>query len=178
MKPWSIGEHKLPTPLPCRIGGALFLGWGIMHIVVPCVTLGLMGAQGLSGPWGVYMNGHKAAPAPVPTDEATVYALNHLFALYVLYMAGFGVLACMVSYSLWLYEKPWFAYLCGLVPVGLATISYFVAMVTSGVMAVGVGSLSGPIIWLLAALITPFGLPKLGVRDKMSEIRTSMQQMS
>ena len=53
----------------------------------------------------------------------------------------------------------WLAYFMGVLLVGICDVSYTFLLMTSGIIQLNVASVSGPIIWLLAAIITPFGMP-------------------
>ena len=73
-------------------------------------------------------------------------------------MAGYGVLGILVAWLLW--KRPsWTAYLTGVFLVGICDVSFTFLQLTSGIIALNVPTVSGPIIWLLATLITPFGIP-------------------
>ena len=63
----------------------------------------------------------------------------------------------------WLILKraSWTGYLLGLVVIGIADLAFLFAMVVSGVIELNAGSVGGPVIWFVAVILTPFGLPKL-----------------
>lgn len=50
-------------------------------------------------------------------------------------------------------------YLLGVIMLGIADVNFIFLLVTSGIIQLSAGSVAGPIIWLLAAIITPFGMP-------------------
>jgi hypothetical protein len=68
------------------------------------------------------------------------------------------VLAIVVAWLL-LTRASWFAYFMGVFLVGICDLSFTFLQVTSGIIQLNVATVSGPIIWLLAAIITPFGMP-------------------
>lgn len=49
----------------------------------------------------------------------------------------------------------------GVFVIGIADLTFLFALVTSGVIAFNAGALGGPILWFLAVVITPLGLPSL-----------------
>ena len=40
-------------------------------------------------------------------------------------------------------------------------LGYFIGLLTAGIIELNAGSVGGPVLWLLALAITPFGLPSL-----------------
>ena len=53
----------------------------------------------------------------------------------------------------------WTGYLIGLLVIGIADLSFLFALVVVGVIELNAGTVGGPVLWFLAVLITPFGLP-------------------
>jgi hypothetical protein len=53
----------------------------------------------------------------------------------------------------------WIAYMMGVFLVGLCDMSFTFLQMTPGIIQLNVPTVSGPIIWLLAVIITPFGMP-------------------
>jgi len=47
------------------------------------------------------------------------------------------------------------------VVIGIADLAFLFCMVTPGVIELNAGTVGGPVIWFLALLITPFGLPSI-----------------
>jgi hypothetical protein len=45
--------------------------------------------------------------------------------------------------------------------IGIADLAFLFCMVTPGVIVLNAGTVGGPVIWFLALLITPFGLPPI-----------------
>ena len=45
--------------------------------------------------------------------------------------------------------------------IGIADLAFLFSMVTPGVIVLNAGTIGGPVIWFLALLITPFGLPPI-----------------
>lgn len=62
----------------------------------------------------------------------------------------------------------WTAYLMGTVLVGFCDLSFTFLQMTSGIIQLNVPTVSGPIIWLLAVVFTPFGMPSFrGSRETL-----------
>jgi hypothetical protein len=93
-----------------------------------------------------------------PTDPTTAHVHANLILNFCIDVAGYGVLGIFVSWLLFT-RASWLAYFMGVFLVGIADVSYTFLQVTSGIIQLNVATVSGPIIWLLAAIITPFGMP-------------------
>lgn len=61
----------------------------------------------------------------------------------------------LVSYLLFR-RASWIAYLMG----AICDMSFMFLQVTSGNIALNVPTISGPVLWALAVVITPFGMPR------------------
>ena len=63
----------------------------------------------------------------------------------------------------WLILKraSWAGYFLGLVIIGIADLSFMFLQLVPGVIELNAGSIGGPVLWFIAILLTPFGLPKL-----------------
>jgi hypothetical protein len=65
-------------------------------------------------------------------------------------------------------QSSWTFYLIGAVIIGIAELAYLFLLVwPGGVITPRIEALAGPLIWLLATLTTPFGLPDIA--DKVME---------
>jgi hypothetical protein len=73
-------------------------------------------------------------------------------------VGGYGVLGIAVAYLIWT-QASWAAYFIGVFIIGFADLAFSFAMVTSGVIELNAGTVGGPVLWILAVLITPFGMP-------------------
>ena len=47
--------------------------------------------------------------------------------------------------------------------IGIADLAFTFAMVTPGIIVLNAGTVGGPVLWVLACAITPFGLARPGV---------------
>lgn len=93
-----------------------------------------------------------------PTDPVTSHVHANLILNFCYDVAGYGVLGIVVSWLLWR-RASWTAYFMGVVLVGICDVSFTVMQMTSGIIQLNVPTVSGPILWLLAVIVTPFGLP-------------------
>lgn len=93
-----------------------------------------------------------------PTDPVTAHAHANLILNFSLDVAGYGVLGLIVAWLLFT-RASWIAYLLGVVLVGIADLSFTFLLVTPGIIELNVATISGPVIWLLAVIVTPFGMP-------------------
>ena len=145
-----------------KIGAALFVLWGILHIWV-----GFEGIhQYLSGDskklWDMLIGGINAPRALFQhtTDSMTAHAQMQLILNFCIDVGGYGVLGIVVAYLIWA-QASWSAYFIGVFVIGIADLAFLFAMVTSGIIELNAGTIGGPLIWFLAIVITPFGMPKL-----------------
>jgi uncharacterized membrane protein (Fun14 family) len=149
---------------PARIAAALWALWGILHVWV--------GAEGLrrySGGaklmWDLVVGGPAAPRASFQhtTDAVTANVHAHLMLNFCLDVGGYGVLGLAIAWAIW--KRPawgWAAYALGVVAIGIADLSFLLLQVTSGISELNAGTVSGPTLWFLAIVVTPFGLPSRG----------------
>ena len=158
----EIINEKVKIGSAAKLGAALFVLWGILHIWV-----GFEGIhQYLSGDakslWNMLIGGINA-PRSVfqhTTDMMTARAQMQLILNFCIDVGGYGVLGMAVAYLIWT-KASWSAYFIGVFVIGIADLAFLFAMVTSGIIELNAGTIGGPIIWLLAIAITPFGMPSL-----------------
>lgn len=145
-----------------KLGAGLFLLWSVLHIWVGLEGLHQYFNAGASGLWPMLIGG-TAMPRTsfvLSTDAATLYAQGQLLVNFVVDVGGYGVLGLVVAWLIWA-RGSWLGYGIGTVIIGICDLAFTFAMVTSGVIEANIPTVSGPIIWLLAVIITPFGLKRL-----------------
>jgi hypothetical protein len=110
--------------------------------------------------WRMFIGGSNVpfSSFVFPTDPVTSLAHANLILNFSLDVAGYGVLGIIVAWLLFT-RASWIAYLLGVVLVGIADLSFTLLLVTPGIIELNVATISGPVIWLLAIIITPFGMP-------------------
>ncbi|MFN8488047.1 MAG: hypothetical protein U0350_10670 [Caldilineaceae bacterium] len=160
-------QEKKSKVLARQWGAGLFLLWSVLHIYVGIAGLieFLFGTS--QSQWKMLLGG---AHAPLnafqfATDAITQNAQSHLFVNFCLDVGGYGVLGLFVAWMIWKHGS-WLGYWIGLVVIGLADLSFTFAMVTPGIIRLDWASVSGPIIWFVAVLITPFGLLARGEKQR------------
>ncbi|TDR32599.1 hypothetical protein [Hydromonas duriensis] len=148
--------------LAAKIGAALFVLWGILHIWV-----GFEGAHqyllgNVQNQWNMVIGGVNAPRAAFQhtTDAMTAHAQSQLILNFCIDVAGYGVLGMIVAAMIWR-TGSWRAYFIGLLVIGIADLAFLFSLVTSGIIEANIPTISGPIIWFLAIAITPFGMPSL-----------------
>lgn len=152
-----------PQPgLAAKIGAGLFALWGFLHLWVGYEGLRLYFASPANEQWKMFAGGSKAPldQFVLPTDAVTAHVHANLILNFCLDVAGYGLLGMVVAWLVYT-RTSWIAYFLGFFLIGLCDMSFLVLQVTSGTIALNLPTLSGPIIWFLAVLATPFGLPSL-----------------
>ena len=145
-----------------KVGAALFLLWGILHIWVGCEGIHQYLGNGTPGLWNIVVGGSNAPRNAFvhTTDAITAFAQGQLLLNFCIDVGGYGVLGLIVA---WLIVKQasWTAYFIGLFVIGICDLTFLFSLVTSGVIELNAGSVGGPVIWFLAIIATPFGMPAL-----------------
>ena len=157
------GQSAARLGLAAKVGAGLFALWGILHVWVGFEGAHQYIVSPASGQWRMFIGGINApfGAFVFPTDPTTAHVHANLILNHCIDVAGYGVLGIFVSWLLFT-RASWLAYFMGGVfLVGICDVSYTFLLMTSGIIQLNVASVSGPIIWLLAAIITPFGMPSL-----------------
>jgi hypothetical protein len=145
-----------------KIGSIAYLVWGILHIYVGYIGVSQYITDPNKGLWSALLGGDKM---PVDkfqfaTDHMTLKVTANFILNFCLDVAGYGLLGILLGIMLWKNSKPWFAYFIGLFIIGLADLSFLFLQVTSGYIKGDWGTYGGPILWFIAVVVLPFGLPK------------------
>jgi len=161
----EIGSGKKKIGNAAKIGAALFILWGVLHIWV--------GAEGVhqyligdsKDMWNMLIGGSAVPRAAFQhtTDATTAFAHKHLLLNFCIDVGGYGVLGIALAYLIW-QQASWAAYFLAVFIIGIADLTFLFTQVTSGMIELNAGTVGGPVIWFLAIAITPFGMPKLGQR--------------
>ena len=151
--------HPVAGPA-AKVGAMLFLLWSILHIWVGYEGIHQYLTQGTSGLWNLVIGGSQVPRSAFQhtQDATTAFAQGQLLLNFCIDVGGYGVLGLVVAWLIWT-QASWLGYFLGVAIIGIADMTFLLAMVTSGVIAFSLESISGPVIWFLAILITPFGLP-------------------
>lgn len=145
-----------------KVGAWLFVLWGILHIWVGYEGIHQYLTGGTPGLWNIVVGGSNAPRAAFvhTTDAITAFAQGQLLLNFCIDVGGYGVLGVVVAWMI-LNSASWAAYFIGLVVIGICDLTFLFSLVTSGVIELSVGSVGGPVIWFLAVIATPFGMPSL-----------------
>lgn len=109
------------------------------------------------------LTGGAVAPralVQLPTDALTIHAHLNLLLNFSVDVGGYGVLGLVVAWLIW-FRGSWLGYSLGLVIIGISDLTFTFAMLLSGVIEPNLPTVAGPVIWLIAVTVTPFGLPPL-----------------
>lgn len=143
--------------------GALLLAlWGILHIWVGYEGIHRYMTMDIGGMWEMVAGGSNAPRNLIQAtnDAITANLQKHLLLNFCLDVGGYGVLGLILAWVI--YKRgSWVAYFIALVAIGIADLSFTFALVTSGIIEPNIPTISGPIIWVIAMVIIPFGLPSL-----------------
>lgn len=145
-----------------KIGAALFLLWGILHVWVGYEGVHQYVTGDVHNQWNMLIGGVNAPRAgfQFASDAMTAHAQAQLIVNFCIDVAGYGVLGLIVAAMIWR-KGSWAAYFIALIAIGMCDLAFLLSLVTSGVIEANLPTISGPIIWFLAIAITPFGMPAL-----------------
>jgi hypothetical protein len=148
---------------PAKIGAGLFALWGVLHVWVGVEGVRQYLMAGTPGLWGMLIGGHAVHRTAFvhATDPVTLFAQGQLLLNFCLDVGGYGVLGFFVAWMI-LRRDAWLGYLIGLVVIGICDLAFLFSQVVPGVIELNAGTVGGPVLWFLAILITPLGLPKRG----------------
>ncbi len=155
-------KNKQVVHKAAKIGAMLFILWSILHLWVGFEGIHQYFSGGASGLWNMLTGGVNAPHLAFQntSDTLTANVQAHLLLNFCIDVAGYGVLGLVVGWYLWT-RASWIAYFLGVLIIGIADLAFLFSLVTPGIIELNAGSLGGPVIWFIACLITPFGLPKL-----------------
>jgi hypothetical protein len=158
------GAHRSKSSVgnAAKLGAYLFVLWGILHIWVGYEGLHQYLTAGTPGLWNTVVGGSQVPRAAYvhTTDTVTAFAQGQLLLNFCIDVGGYGVLGLAVAWLI-VNRASWTAYFLGVFIIGIADLTFLFAMVTSGVIELNAGTVGGPIIWFLAIISTPFGMPAL-----------------
>ena len=158
-------KTTIPKPMvgaAAKLGAALFFLWGILHIWVGYEGIHQYLTNGTPGLWNIVVGGSNAPRAAFvhTTDTITAFAQGQLLLNFCIDVGGYGVLGLVVAWLI-VTQASWAAYFIGLFVIGICDLTFLFSLVTSGVIELNAGSVGGPVIWFLAIIATPFGMPSL-----------------
>ncbi len=145
-----------------KIGAALLVLWGVLHVWVGVEGLRQYLAGGTRALHTMFLGGANAPVAAFqhPIDAVTSNVLGHLALNFVLDVGGAGLLGLALAWMIWK-QVSWSAYAITLVVIGVIDNSFLFTQVVPGLIALDAGTIGGPVIWAIACVVTPFGLPSV-----------------
>jgi hypothetical protein len=150
-----------PTVGAVAKAGAIFLAlWGILHVWVGFEGIHRYLTMDIGGMWNMVGGGSNSPRdlIQVTADAMTASLQKHLLLNFCLDVGGYGVLGLILAWVI--YKKgSRMAYLIAVVAIGICDLSFTFALVTSGIIEPNIPTISGPIIWVIAIVLIPFGLP-------------------
>lgn len=153
-------SNTVDIGLPAKVGAWMFVLWSVLHIWVGAEGVHQFLTAGAPGLWNMVVGGSAVPRAEFihATDPTTLLAHSHLILNFCIDVGGYGVLGFFVAWMIFK-RASWTGYLLGLIVIGIADLTFLFAMVVSGVIELNAGSVGGPVIWFIAVVLTPFGLP-------------------
>jgi len=147
--------------IAAKVGAAAFVLWGILHLWVGYEGIHQYLVGKGQGQWEMLIGGKNAPRATFQhaTDPATVTAHAQLILNFCVDVGGYGVLGIVVGIMIWK-QASWAAYGIGVLVIGIADLAFLFALVTPGIIELNVATISGPMLWFFAVIITPIGLPR------------------
>jgi hypothetical protein len=144
-----------------KLGAGLFAVWGVLHVWVGVEGTRQYLTGGTAALMRMFLGGRNA---PVDgyqhaTDALTANVHGHLALNFVLDVGAAGLLGFAVAWMLWR-QASWTGYFIGLVVIGVIDNAFLFTQVVPGIIVFGAETLGGPLLWALACVLTPFGLPR------------------
>ncbi len=160
-------ENQKKPNYAIKIGAIAYVIWGILHIYVGYIGISQYFTDPNRGLWSALIGGDKMPidKFQFASDPMTLKVTANFILNFCLDVAGYGMLGILLGVMLWKKTKPWLAYLVGLGIIGLADLSFLFLQVTPGHIKGDLGTYGGPILWFIAIIILPFGLPKFKLKE-------------
>lgn len=145
-----------------KIGSIAYVIWGVLHLYVGYIGISQYVTNPNTGLWSALLGGRNM---PVnqfqfATDPMTLNVTANFILNFCLDVAGYGLLGILLGVMLWRNSKPWLAYFIGFFIIGLADLSFLFLQVTPGYIKGDWGTYGGPVLWVIAVVVLPFGLPR------------------
>jgi hypothetical protein len=152
-----------------KIGAILFLVWGVLHLWVGFQGVHQYLTTDTKGLWEMLLGGSNAPRSSFQhtTDALTAHAQAQLILNFTLDVGAAGLLGLAVAWLIW-FRGSWAAYFIGVVVIGVFDNAFLFSLVTPGIIELNAGSIGGPVLWFLACVVTPFGMPSIRQRKDLS----------
>lgn len=155
----SDRESQRAVRTAAKVGAGLFALWGVLHVWVGVEGARQYLTKGTRAIWAMFLGGANAPASAYqyPTDAVTSNVQGHLALNFAIDVGGYGLLGLAVAWMIWK-QGSWVAYLLGVVVIGVADLAFLFTQVTTGLIEANAGTVGGPVIWVLACIVTPIGL--------------------
>src|SRR5512140_1068674 len=136
---------------PAKVGAALLALWGVLHVWVGVEGARQYAVNGTRGLWNMFLGGANAPLSAYQhtTDAVTASVQGHLALNFALDVGAAGLLGIALAWMIWK-QGSWAAYVIALVVIGVIDNAFLFTQVTTGLIALNAGTVSGPVLWALA----------------------------
>ncbi len=150
-----------PVGVAAKVGAGIITLWSVLHLWVGVEGVRQFFMGDARSQWDMFLGGSAAPHAAFvhATDAITANVHAHEIVNFSVDVGGYGALALVTA---WMIAKrgSWVGYLLFLVVVGICDLAFTFSLVTSGIIELNAGTVGGPVLWVIACLVTPFGLPR------------------
>ena len=94
------------------------------------------------------------------SDASTMNAQAHILLHYSINYIGIGILSLICARMI-LALNSWHGYFIGLIVIGIFEFSFLINLLINGIININMFTIIGPVIFILAIIITPLGLVKI-----------------
>ncbi len=142
-----------------KIGAALFALWGVLHVWVGAEGSRRYLSGGSRALLDLFLGGPNAPRGDYQfaTDAVTANVNGHLALNFVLDVGASGLLGLALAWLIWK-QGSWAAYFIAVVVIGVIDNAFVFTQVVPGLIEGSIETWGGPAIWVLACIVTPFGL--------------------
>lgn len=156
----TSASEGVRTGTAAKIGAILLAVWGVLHVWVGVEGTRQYLTGGTRAIWGLFLGGANAPRAAYQhsTDAVTSAVQGHLALNFAIDVGAAGLLGLALAWMIWR-RASWPAYFMALIVIGVIDNAFLFTQVTPGLIALDAGTVGGPVLWALACVVTPFGLP-------------------
>lgn len=144
-----------------KLGACLILLWGIIHIAFGIQGIRAFLSGDLQSQWAMFLGGAngKLEDFQFAKDGISGVIQSRVLINFSLSLGAYGILALLVSWAIWKHGS-WLAYWTALIVIGLDDLAFLFNMVVTKITPFNAGTIGATILWVIAVIIIPFGLPR------------------
>jgi hypothetical protein len=145
--------------VPAKVGAGLLALWGVLHVWVGVEGVRQFAVSGTRGLWNMVLGGANAPLSAYQhtSDAVTSSVQGHLALNFAIDVGAAGLLGLALAWMIWK-QGSWAAYVIAVVVIGVIDNAFLFTQVMTGLIALNAGTVGGPVLWVLACVVTPFGL--------------------